>query len=157
MKIVEMKVSDLIPYDNNPRFNDQAVDAVASSIREFGFRVPIIVDKGLEIVGGDTRLKAAKKLGLKTVPVIVADDLNEDQIREFRIIDNKSAELADWDLDAMKQELVSISGIDMSEFGFLLDDIERVKEKEAKERAQKEADEVKEICCPRCGAVVGVE
>ena len=156
MKIVEMKISELIPYENNPRVNDPAVDAVAASIREFGFKVPIIIDSKKQIVGGHTRLKAAEKLGLNKVPVIVADDLTEEQAREFRILDNKTQELADWDLEAMKEELASISGIDMAEFGFLLDDIEKVKEKESKEKEQKET-EVHEICCPRCGAVVGVE
>lgn len=108
--------------------------------------------------GGDTRLKAAKKLGLKKVPVVVADDLTEEQARELRIIDNKSQELADWDLVVMKEELESIEGIDMAEFGFLLEDIEKVKEKAEREAAQKEREsDVKEIHCPRCGAIVGVE
>lgn len=106
--------------------------------------------------GGHTRHKAAVKLGLEKVPVIVADDLTDEQVREFRILDNKTQELADWDLEAMKEELASITGIDMAEFGFLLDDIEKVKEKEAEEKKRKET-EVKEICCPRCGAVVWVE
>lgn len=88
--------------------------------------------------------------------MIVADDLTEDQIREFRILDNKTQELADWDLEVMKEELASITGIDMAEFGFLLEDIEKVREKEEKAKEQKEP-EIKEICCPRCGAVVGVE
>lgn len=110
----------------------------------------------MKLWGGHTRLKAAELLGLEKVPVIVADDLTEKQVREFRILDNKTQELADWDLETMKEELASISGIDMAEFGFLLDDIEKVKEKESKEKEQKET-EVHEICCPRCGTVVGVE
>lgn len=157
MKVIEKKITDLIPYENNPRINDRAVDAVAASIREFGFKVPIICDAHCVIVGGHTRLKAAEKLGLDKVPVIIADDLTEEQIREFRIIDNKSQELADWDLQAMKDELASISGIDMAEFGFLLDDIEKVNESEAKKREQKETEKAEEIYCPRCGAVVGVK
>lgn len=86
----------------------------------------------------------------------MADDLTEEQAREFRIIDNKTQEMADWDLEAMKTELDTISGIDMAEFGFLLDDIEKVKEKAEKEKSESEP-QVKEICCPRCGALVGVE
>lgn len=156
MNIIEKKLEELTPYENNPRNNEAAVDAVAASIREFGFKVPIIIDKHGVIVAGHTRLKAAEKLGLKTVPVIVADDLNEDQIRELRIVDNRSQELADWDLELMREELETISGIDMSEFGFLLEDIKKVKEKAEKERTEKEP-EVKEICCPRCGAIVGVK
>lgn len=94
MNIVEKKVADLIPYENNPRKNDDAVDAVAASIKEFGFKVPIVIDENNVIVAGHTRLKAAQKIGLKTVPCIVADDLNDDQIRAFRLADNKTSELA---------------------------------------------------------------
>ncbi len=97
-----------------------------------------------------------EKLGLKKVPVIVADDLTEEQAREFRILDNKTQEMADWDLEAMKAELETISGIDMAEFGFLLDDIEKTKEKAEAEKSESDP-KVKEICCPRCGALVGVE
>jgi hypothetical protein len=99
------------------------VDAVANSIREFGFKVPIVVDSEGVIVAGHTRYKAAKKLGLQTVPCLVADDLNEEQINAFRLADNKVGELATWDLDTLKVELDNIGEIDMSEFGFSLDDL----------------------------------
>ena len=89
MEIKMMKTSELIPYINNPRKNDHAVDAVASSIKSFGFKVPIVIDGDNEIINGHTRLKAAKKLGLAEVPVIVADDLTEELIRAFRLADNK--------------------------------------------------------------------
>lgn len=112
-----MDIDSLIPYVNNPRKNDQAVDAVASSIINFGFKNPIVVDANNEIINGHTRLKAAKKLGLKEVPVIVADDLTEDQVRAFRLADNKVAELADWDEDMLKAEL-SFIDMDMESFGF---------------------------------------
>lgn len=96
-KIVMMDVKDLIPYDKNPRKNKGAVDAVANSIKEFGFKVPIIVDKNNVIITGHTRLKAAKRLKMKEVPVIKADDLTEEQVKAFRIADNKTGELAEWD------------------------------------------------------------
>lgn len=118
MIIENLNIADLIPYENNPRINDDAVDYVANSIREFGFKVPIIVDKNNVIVAGHTRLKAAEQLGLVEVPVIRADDLNEDQIKAFRLADNKVGEIAEWDLDKLKIELDEIN-IDMGEFGFI--------------------------------------
>ena len=157
MQIIEVNVEDLIPYANNPRHNEEAVDKVAASIREFGFKVPIVIDKDNVIVAGHTRLEAAKLLGLETVPCIKADDLTEQQVREFRIIDNKSQELAGWDLDIMRAELDTITGIDMSEFGFMIDEIEAQKKKDASNAAKEsEKKSVREICCPRCGRVVGV-
>lgn len=122
MKIIEKSVEELTPYENNPRKNDGAVDAVAASIREFGFKVPIIIDKDNVIVAGHTRLKAARKLGLETVPCIIADDLSPEQIQAFRLADNKTAELADWDFDILSVELSKLTDIDMSMFSFNLDD-----------------------------------
>lgn len=116
-KIIYKPVDELIPYINNPRKNDQAVDAVASSINNFGFKVPIVIDKYGEIVTGHTRLKAAKKLGLKEVPVIIADDLTENQVRAFRLADNKVAELAEWDEEILQAEL-DLTDFDMDQFGF---------------------------------------
>jgi site-specific DNA-methyltransferase (adenine-specific) len=81
MKIIEKKIKDLVPYSDNPRKNDPAVDAVAASIKEFGFKVPIIIDIKNEIIAGHTRLKAAKKLGMASVPCIIADDLTDEQVR----------------------------------------------------------------------------
>lgn len=112
-----MPTDDLIPYANNPRRNDTAVDKVANSIKEFGFRVPIVVDADNVIVAGHTRLKAAKKLGLKSVPCVVADDLTEDQIKAYRLADNKVSELAEWDFELLDLELDDIE-LDMSQFGF---------------------------------------
>ena len=122
MQIVYKKIDEVIPYENNPRKNDEAVDYVAKSIKEFGFKVPIIIDKNNVIVTGHTRLKAAKKLQLKEVPVIMADDLTEEQIKAFRLADNKVSEFAEWDDDLLKFELDDID-IDMTDFGFYLDDI----------------------------------
>ena len=124
MKIFERKISELTPYENNPRKNDSAVDAVAASIKEFGFKVPIIIDKEGVIVAGHTRLKAAKKLGMETVPCIIADDLSPKQIQAFRLADNKTAELADWDFDMLSVELSDLDDIDMSEFGFDMSEFE---------------------------------
>lgn len=118
-KIVMMKTADIIPYENNPRKNDGAVEAVANSIKEFGFRSPIIVDSENVIIAGHTRLRAAESLGIEEVPVIIADDLTEEQVRAFRIADNKTGELATWDMDALAEEIKDlIPDIDMTEFGF---------------------------------------
>lgn len=118
MQIIDKKISELIPYENNPRNNDGAVDAVANSIKAFGFKVPVVIDKDNVIVAGHTRLKAAKKLKLKTVPCVIADDLDENQIKAFRLVDNKTGELALWDFDGLVDELADICNIDMSDFGF---------------------------------------
>lgn len=111
------KPSELLIYENNPRNNDAAVDAVANSIKEFGFKVPIVITKDLVIIAGHTRLKASLKLGLATVPCIIADDLTEGQIKAFRLADNKTAELATWDFSKLEEELLHID-IDMLQFGF---------------------------------------
>jgi DNA modification methylase len=111
------KTSELIEYENNPRNNEAAIDAVAKSIEEFGFKVPIVITKENVIIAGHTRLKASLKLGLATVPCIVADDLTEGQIKAFRLADNKTAELASWDFTKLESELESIE-MDMSVFGF---------------------------------------
>lgn len=116
MDIINKKINELIPYANNPRHNDAAVPYVANSIKEFGFKVPIVIDRNNTIVTGHTRLRAAQKLGLKTVPCIVADDLTEDQIKAFRVADNKVSEFATWDTDKLEIELDEIE-IDMSGFG----------------------------------------
>ena len=119
MKILTKKIEEITPYENNPRINDAAVDAVANSIRDFGFKNPVIIDKDGVIVCGHTRLKAAKKLGLKTVPCIMADDLTEDQVKAFRLADNKTAELAEWDINLLDMELTEIDdSIDMELYGF---------------------------------------
>ena len=125
IQVIYKGVDELIPYINNPRLNDDAVDAVASSIKNFGFKNPIIIDSDNEIINGHTRLKAAKKLGLDTVPVIIADDLTEAQKKAFRIADNKVSELADWDFKALQCELEELESLefDMIDFGF--DDIEQ--------------------------------
>lgn len=118
MNIVELHIAEVKEYDNNPRLNDKAVDAVAESIKRFGFKVPIIVDGENIIVAGHTRLKAARQLGLEYVPCIVADDLTEEQVKAFRLADNKTAELAEWDDEMLMQELAELAAFDMDAFGF---------------------------------------
>ena len=118
MNIVDINISDLKKYKNNPRNNDNAVEAVAESIKEFGFKVPIIVDKNNVIVAGHTRVLAAEELGLDKVPCIIADDLTEEQINAFRLADNRVSELASWDFELLSEELLQIENIDMELFGF---------------------------------------
>jgi hypothetical protein len=105
MKIEMMSIEKVKPYEQNPRINDAAVDAVAASIKEFGFRQPIVVDKDGVIICGHTRWKAALKLGLKKVPVHVATDLTPAQVKAYRLADNRSAELAEWDFSKLAVEL----------------------------------------------------
>lgn len=121
MDVVNFKITDIKPYEKNPRRNDEAVKYVVESIKQFGFKVPIVIDKDNVIVAGHTRYKAAKKIGLKEVPCIVADDLTEEQVKAFRLADNKVAEKAEWDFDLLHGELDDILGIDMTTFGFDFD------------------------------------
>jgi len=121
MQLINKKISDLKEYENNPRDNTAAVDAVANSINEFGFKVPIIIDGNNIIIAGHTRFKAAISLGLEEVPCIVANDLTPQQVKAFRLADNKVGEIASWDLDKLKLELENIDGLDMSLFGFETD------------------------------------
>lgn len=122
LEIIYMSPNELIPYENNPRINDAAVDGVANSIKEFNFKVPIIIDQHNVIVCGHTRLKAALKLGYKSVPCIRATDLSDEQIKAFRLADNKVSEAAEWDMGKLSVELAEIDGIEMEQFGF--EDIE---------------------------------
>lgn len=130
MNIIDININEITEYENNPRFNDNAVEPVANSIKEFGFKVPIILDKNNVIVAGHTRLKAAKKLGLTTVPCLIADDLSEEQINAFRLADNKVGEIAEWDFEKLEEELRNIHTIDMSDFEFDLSDFEEEPEAE---------------------------
>lgn len=118
MQVVAKSIDDIKPYEHNPRNNDDAVDAVANSIKEFGWQQPIVVDNEGVIIAGHTRYKAAKKLGLKTVPIVIAKDLSEEQVKAYRLADNKSGELASWDSSLLDAELIKVSDIDMSQFGF---------------------------------------
>lgn len=125
MKIIEMDISEVIPYANNPRDNSKAIDAVAASIREFGFKVPVVIDRNNILITGHTRLEAAKKLGLEKIPAIRAADLTEAQVKAFRLADNKVGEIATWDDSALAAELQALDDLnfDMSDFGFSEDDL----------------------------------
>lgn len=155
MQIVLKKVDDIRPYPNNPRKNDNAVDAVAASIAEFGFKQPIVIDSDGVVIAGHTRLKAAKKLGLKEVPCITADDLTPEQVKAYRLADNKVAELATWDFETLDSELLDIEDIDMSAFGFIDKgiteaDIDAYFEDVPNAGSEREK-ELKKITCPFCG------
>lgn len=127
MDIKQIPITDVVPYDKNPRNNDDAVESTANSIKEFGWQQPIVVDKNNIIIVGHTRLKAAEKLKLDTVPVLVADNLSEEQVKAYRLADNKTGELADWDMALLNEELEGIAELDMDDFGFeLAEDAEEV-------------------------------
>ncbi len=125
MQITYKNLKEIRPYEKNPRNNDAAVDKVANSIKEFGFKSPIIIDKHGVIVAGHTRYKASVKLGLKEVPCIEANDLTESQIKAYRLADNKTAEFSEWDFSLLEDELEDLSiipDLDMKDFGFYDDD-----------------------------------
>ena len=121
MQVINKKIEEIKPYEKNPRKNDEAVECVMNSIKEFGFKVPIVIDKDNVIIAGHTRYKAAKKLKIQEVPCIVADDLTDEQIKAFRLADNKVAEKAEWDFELLSEELDSIVDFNMTDFGFELD------------------------------------
>lgn len=128
MEVELRDINAIKPYPNNPRHNDHAIDAVAASIQAFGFRQPLVVDEEGMIVVGDTRLKAAKKLGLAVVPVHVAVGLTPAQCKAYRIADNKSAELADWNTDLLVQELADLQKMDfeLDLLGFSAEELTRL-------------------------------
>lgn len=141
MKVKNVSIQDVKPYAKNPRNNDDGVEAVANSIKEFGWQQPIVVDKDNVIIVGHTRYKAAKKLGMGKVPVVVADSLSPEQVKAYRLADNKTGELTDWDMGLLDDELGSIADIDMSDFGFNLDlgdDEDKVQEVEFDEEVPEE-------------------
>ena len=117
MKIINFKIEDLKPYENNPRNNDDAVKYVKNSIEKFGFKVPIVVTKDGVIVTGHTRYKACLELGFKEIPCVIADDLSEEEIKAFRVVDNKVGEISFWDNDLLADEIRDLD-IDMTDFGF---------------------------------------
>lgn len=151
MQIIIKGISEIQPYENNPRNNDSAVDAVAASIREFGWQQPIVVDKDGVIIAGHTRYKAAKKLKLKEVPVVVADNLTDEQVMAYRLADNKTGELAGWDFSALEEELAGLAQIDMQQFGFAGSETEDFNIDNLFAEAAPKEKEAKEIKCPHCG------
>lgn len=137
MNIINVSIDKIKPYENNPRNNDDAVDAVANSIKEFGWQQPIVVDNGGVIIAGHTRYKAAKKLGYKEVPIVVADKLTEEQVNAYRLADNKVGELAEWDDAELSEELNKILDINMADFGFKDEPISNVLDKQEDKYTQK--------------------
>lgn len=139
MIIQDLQIKSLREYENNPRQNDQAAEAVAESIKQFGFKVPVVVDKNRTIIAGHTRVKAARLLGMDIVPCLIADDLSPEQVKAFRLADNKTGELAEWDFDLLEQELAELTAfdVDMTAFGFEfetidVDELDKIEEKENK-------------------------
>lgn len=124
MEVIEKNINEVIPYFNNPRCNEEAVEFVANSIKDFGFNRPIVIDNKNVIICGHTRLKAAKKLGFQTVPCVVANNLTNEQIVAYRLADNKLQELSSFDLEALETEFNKIGSWDMAKYGFFLDDME---------------------------------
>jgi ParB-like chromosome segregation protein Spo0J len=135
MEIVEKDIGEVFPYENNPRKNESAIEPVAKSLKEFGWRQPIVIDKNNVIIVGHTRWEAAQMLGLKKVPCLVASDLTEEQANAYRLADNKTNEFASWDAQALIEELSKCT-IDMEQFGFDDGSIEEEKYSEEIEKRQ---------------------
>ena len=153
IKVVYADVKTIKEYENNPRFNNEAVDSVANSIKEFGFNQPIVVDKDNIIIVGHTRYLAAQKLGLTKVPVIVAENLSEEQARAYRLADNKTGEISGWDFEKLALELEQIKDIDMGDFGFETHDLggEIGDFFENAPASNSNEHKPKTITCPHCG------
>ena len=149
-------IERLIEYARNPRKNDHAVDKIAGAIKEFGFRIPVVAKSDGLVVDGHLRLKAAKKLGLTEVPVILADDMTDTQIKAFRISVNRMAEFAEWDNEMLALELSEIGelGFDLDLTGFTADEIAALQTPDFKpgtEEAQSNLDQKAPTICPSCG------
>lgn len=142
MKVIMIPIGMIVPYDNNPRKNEGAVDAVANSIREYGFKKPILVDEQHVILAGHTRRLAALKLGLKEVPCVIVTDLDETKKKAFRLADNRTSEFSTWDDALLKAEMRKAVDVDFSEFGFELGDVGKIVQEEVG---------VKTHRCPKCG------
>ena len=153
MLVQLISLNDLKPYEKNPRNNEKAIAKVAESIKQFGFKVPLVIDKNNVIVTGHTRLAAAKTLGLKEVPCIVANDLTDEQIKAFRLADNKVSEFAEWDFELLNKELNELENFNMADFGFVnmesieWDDVEEISEENYEKPKQER------LQCPKCNHV----
>jgi len=151
MELVKVNIEELIPYENNPRINDGAVEAVAESIKQCEYVTPIIVDEEMVILAGHTRLKALKKLGYTECEIIVKAGLTEDQKKKYRILDNKTSEFAKWDNELLEQELedIDFEGFD---FGFIK--VEDIDIDSFFEETEEKPKETKTMVCPHCGEVI---
>lgn len=152
MEIVYKKLEDLKPYENNPRYNDEAVQYVAKSIEDFGFKVPLVISKDNTIVAGHTRYKASLELGLKEVPCIIADDLDEEQLKAFRLVDNKVSEKSEWNFELLDEELNDLD-VDLTLYGF--DGMNNLDWSSIDEISEDnyEKPESDRLRCPLCGGV----
>lgn len=153
MNVVYLPLEEIKPYEKNPRKNEEAVKYVAESIEQFGFKVPILIDKNNTIVAGHTRYKAAQKLNIEEIPCIVADDLTDEQIKAFRLADNKVAEKAEWDFELLTAELEELCDFDMSSFGFLTDELvlDVNDDDFLQDTEVTKSKEPKTVECPHCG------
>lgn len=148
MELVKVSIDKLKPYGNNPRYNDEAVDPLEESIEQVGYVSPIVVDENYEILAGHTRWRALNNLGYDEVDVIVVPGLTDEQKRKFRLLDNKTAEIAEWDLDKLLKEL---EDLDFGDFDFWSKELEKMADKTIADHKQPEE---KVVICPRCGKVV---
>ena len=155
LKIEYVDIDSIKPYKNNPRHNEEAIPYVMNSIKEFGFKNPIIIDKNNVIIAGHTRLESAKRLGMKEVPIIHADDLTEEQVKAFRLADNKVSEKAEWNFELLDEELNDLD-IDMEQYGF--DKIEDINFEDFYEDNEVKKDEEKKqtIVCPYCNKEIEI-
>ena len=151
MKLVKKKIAEITPYENNPRINDQAVDAVAESIKQCGYVQRIVVDESGVILAGHTRFKALQQLGYDEIEVAIAEGLTEEQKKKYRLLDNKTNELAAWDFEKLDEELANLDFGDF-DFGLALSQEANVENMDALfEDAPEKGKEPKKIQCPHCG------
>lgn len=150
--ILEVEINQIKPYENNPRINDDAVEPVANSIKAFGFQQPLVLDKNNVIIVGHTRYKAAKLIGLDKVPCIIADDLTDEQAKAYRLADNKVADIAEWDVEKLENEMNEITNIDMSQFKFPDINDEEINVGDFFDSNHESTHKNKTIKCPYCGA-----
>lgn len=148
MELIKVNIRDLKPYANNPRYNDEAVEPLEESIDQVGYITPIVVDENNEILAGHTRWKALDNLGEEDIDVVVVRGLTDEQKRKFRLLDNKTAEIASWDMDKLLTEL---EDLDFGDFDFWSKELEKMADKTI---AEHETSEEKVIICPRCGKVI---
>lgn len=149
IQIVYKKIDEIKKYKNNPRNNESAIEKVANSIKEFGFKVPIIVDKYNTIIAGHTRYDACIRLGIKEIPCVVADDLKEEDVNAFRLADNKVSEYSEWDYIKLKEELESIN---IDDFNFEINNELDIKDDDfIKDTEITKEKKIKKYICPHCG------
>ena len=149
LKTYDIPVSEIVPYAGNPRINKNAIDFVVKSIEDYCFRVPVVLDANNVIVAGHTRIEAAKKLGMKSVPCVIADDLTEEQIKAFRLADNKVAQLSTWDFERLETELDALKDAEL--IAELFEKVERQIRENAEIDLEDFADEQFQYECPCCG------